>query len=265
MLYNKVNYTADISYLTNVFIYEYDISKANINILYTKGVIDKSIYDFLYNSERMTRQVYVGKLCKDVSVSNILKTGIIEAKETLFNANNIQDRDVLSIKNDAVFLINKRLINTKFGLIKFVEKNVYTSFYKINGIEFYYYYSNATKVEYIDIKGISDDKIKQHQEYFLQILKDLFYSIQVNGPEISSKMIKDIYNEYITLRLPVECYRNFDVSSMFHMNLLINNNTGYNIEAVSERQKNMLDISNNLKILIEIQKIIMSIYFNKYK
>ena len=135
MLFDKVNYTADISYLTNVFIYEYDISKANINILYTKNVISKEIYDYLYNAERMTRQVYVGKLCKDVSISNILKAGIIEAKKMLFEANNIQDRDILSIKNDAVFIINKKLANTEFGLIKFMKKNVYTSFYKINGIE----------------------------------------------------------------------------------------------------------------------------------
>ena len=33
MLYNKVNYTSDIHYLTNVFIYEMDISKAKKMIL----------------------------------------------------------------------------------------------------------------------------------------------------------------------------------------------------------------------------------------
>ena len=265
MLFDKVNYTADISYLTNVFIYEYDISKANINILYTKNVISKEIYDYLYNAERMTRQVYVGKLCKDVTISNILKAGIIEAKKMLFEANNIQDKDVLSIKNDAVFIINKKLINIEFGLIKFVEKNIYTSFYKINGIEYYYYYSNFTKEEYLDIKGISDEKIKLHEKYFLQIIKDVFYSIQINGPEISMRMLKDIYNEYISLSMPVEYYRTFDITSMFHMKFTICNNTGYNFNIVTESQKNILDISNNLKILIDIQKILVSIYFNKYK
>ena len=225
MLFDKVNYTADISYLTNVFIYEYDISKANINILYTKNIISKDIYDYLYNAERMTRQVYIGKLCKDISINNTLKAGIIEAKKMLFEANNIQDRDILSIKNDAVFIINKKLANTEFGLIKFIKKNVYTSFYKINGIEYYYYYSNFTKEEYLDIKGISDEKIKLHEKYFLQIIKDLFYSIQINGPEISIRMLKDIYNEYISLNMPVEYYRTFDIVSMFHMKFFINNNT----------------------------------------
>lgn len=265
MLYDRVNYTADISYLTNVFIYEYDISKANINILYSKGVINKETYDFLYSAERMQRQVYVGKLCKDVNVSNILKAGIIEAKKMLFEANNIQDRDVLSIKNDAVFIINRRLPNTKFGMINFIEKNIYTSFYKIDHLEFYYYYSNFSKEEYIDIKGISDDKIKLHEDHFLQILKDLFFSIQSNGPEISLQMLKDIYNEYVSLSLPVENYRNFDIKSMYHMNIFVNNNTGYYSDIILESQKSMLDITTNLKILLEIQKIIISIYFTKYK
>lgn len=265
MLYNKVNYTADISYLTNIFIYEYDISKCNINILYTKRVIDKSTYSFLYSSERMARQVYVGKLCKDKRISNILKDGIIEAKKMLFEANNIQDRDVLSIKNDAVFIINRNLEFTKFDLIEFLPKNMYTAFYKIYDMEFYYYYNNVTKEEYIDIKGISDDKIKYHENYFLQILKDIFYSIQVNGPEISMRMLKEIYNEYISLKFPIEYYRNFDINSMFHFNFRTQMNTGYDILMATEDQKPILDITRNLAILIELQRILTSIYFNKYR
>lgn len=265
MLFNEVNYTADISYLTNVFIYEYDISKANINILYTKKVIDKNTYEYLYNSERMVRQVYIGKLCKDKNISDILKSGIIEAKKMLFEANDIQDNDVLSIKNDAVFIINKILQNTKFDLINFIQKNVYTSFYKLNGMEFYYYFNNITKEERIDIKGISNSKIKYHENYFLQIIKDLFYSLQVNGVEITMRMLKDIYNDYITLKLPIQCYRNFDINSDYHLNFTSFLNTGYCIENATENQKNIINITKNLSILVEFQRILSSIYFNKYR
>ena len=45
MLWENINYLAEISYLPNTLIYEYDISKANINVLYSKGVIDKKTYD----------------------------------------------------------------------------------------------------------------------------------------------------------------------------------------------------------------------------
>lgn len=264
MLWDKTTYTADISYLTNVFIYEYDISKANINILFTKGVINEATYKFLYEAQRMVRQVYVGKLCKDTKVSNILKAGIIEAKKMFFEANNIEDRDVLSIKNDAVFLINKKPQITKFGLIEFKEKNVYTSFFKIINMEYYYYYNNVTKEEYIDIKGISDSAMEMHKDYFLQLLKDIFYSIQVNGPEISLRMLKEYYNEYARLELPVEHYRRFNSESMFHFKFISGTGTGYSIASISEDEKPLIDISYNLAILMNLNIILINQFFNKH-
>ena len=264
MLWDKTTYTADISYLTNVFIYEYDISKANINILFAKGVIDETTYNFLYEAQRMVRQVYVGKLCKDTKVSNILKAGIIEAKKMFFEANHIEDRDVLSIKNDAVFLINKKPQITKFGLIEFKEKNIYTSFFKIINMEYYYYYSNITKEEYIDIKGISDSALEIHKDYFLQLIKDIFYSIQINGPDISLRMLKDYYNDYIRLNLSTEHYRQFNSESMFHFKFISNIGTGYSINSISEDEKPLIDISYNLAILLELQRILTNQYFNNH-
>jgi uncharacterized protein YqgQ len=264
MLYEKTNYTSDISYLTNVFIYEYDISKCNINILFTKGIIDKKTYDFLYESPRMTRQVYIGKLCRDTKISNILKAGIIEAKKVFFEANNIPESSVLSIKNDAVFLLNFIPKQTKFGLINFLNKNIYTSFFKLSNLELYYYYNNINKEEYIDIKGISDNNLKYHNDYFLQLLKDIFYSMQTNGPEITIRMLKDVYNEYIKLELPIEFYRTFNAESEYHYKFINKLGTGYSAINVNESMKSLIDISYNLNILIELQRIIISQYFTKY-
>lgn len=265
LLYERSNYTADISYLTNVFIYEYDMSKCNINVLRTSGIMDQETYDYLYAAPKMVRQKYVGNMCKDPTIEKARKEGVIEARRIFFEANNIQDRDVLSIKNDAIFIINRQIQYTEFNLIKFVKKNVYTSFYQLNGMEFYYYYSNATKEEYLDVKGISDAKLKLHEEHFTQILKDVFYSIQINGPEVSMRMLKDIYIEYINLQLPIECYRKFDASSVFHFKFISTMATGYETESAIEDMKPALDISNNLKILMELQRILVSIYFTKYK
>lgn len=263
MLWDKVNYTADISYLTNIFITEYDISKCNINVLYTKGLINKFTYDYLYNAERMERQTFVGKLQKDKVIADALKAGIIEAKKLFFEANGIEDRDVLSIKNDAVFLINKKPKITKFGLIEFMPKGLYTSFFKFRGIEVYYYYNNMNKMEYIEVKGISENNISKHEGYFLQLLKDVFYSIQINGPEITLRMIKDFYMEYINKKLPIEYYRKFDTSSKYHYicNTIIN--TGFEAEYVSEYDKDLLDITYNLGILMQLQRYVTSMYFNK--
>ena len=75
----------------------------------------------MYNSERQVRQVYVGKLQKDKAVSDALKEGIREARKNLFEANNIQDYEVLSIKNDAIFLIDRIPEVRDFGLIHFIS------------------------------------------------------------------------------------------------------------------------------------------------
>ena len=262
---NKTNYTANISYLTNIFIYEYDISKANINVLHSKGVIDKNTYYYLYNSERMARQKYVGMLCKDKTINNILKQGILEAKQMLFSTNDICDNDILSIKNDAVFVINKKLINTTFGLINFIMKNIYTSFYKLENLEVYYYYNNITREENIDIKGISDDKLKYHEGYFLEILKDILYSIQVNGPEITLEMIKDIYNEYISFGFKKEFYRSFDIESDYIYNFKSNLGTGFSCSGLNECDKTMLNIMRNVSILLQLNRIVTDMYFNKYR
>lgn len=260
MLYEKTNYSAGISYLTNTFIREYDISKANINVLYSKGLLDKKTYDYLYNAERMVRQVYVGKLRKsDKKYTEALEEGIMEAREMLFKSNNIQDYEVLSIKNDAVYVIARQLSNTDFGLIKFANKNTYTSFMTFMNMEFYYYFNSMTNEERIDIKGINDDKIKLHEGYFLQFIKDVFYLIQVTNIENAIDMVKDYYIDYISFKLPVWHYRKFSIDSNFHYKSSPFMNTGFDAITVEESSKQNLDITWNLEIIKNIQKILVSI------
>ena len=266
MLWNEVNYSSDVSYLNNVFIYEYDISKANINVLYSKGAIDKDTYDYLYTANRDIRQVYIGKLQKEnKEIVNILKAGIIEAKKCLFEANNIQDYEVLSIKNDAVFIINRQLQNTQFGLINFKCKNKYTSFYKFNNLEVYYFYDSFSKNEVIEVKGISDNKLALHKDYMLQLLKDIFYTIQTVNVEMAMRMLRDFYLQYIKLELPIEYYRKFSADSAFHYKLKTISGAGYDTVICPEGQLQVLDISYNISVLMDLQKILASMYFTKHQ
>ena len=135
MLYEKTNYlNPNISYLINTFIYEYDISKANITILYQEGVIDEQTYDRLKSVPRMERQVTIGYILKVKKNNEILKQGICNARKALFESNGIQDYEVLSIKNDAIYVIGRPLHNTVFGIVEFTLRNIYTSFYSINNL-----------------------------------------------------------------------------------------------------------------------------------
>ena len=265
MLYNNINYSSEISYLNDTFIYEYDISKANINVLYSKGAINKDTYDYLYTASREIRQVYIGKLQKEnKEIIDVLKAGIIEAKKWLFEANNIKDYEVLSIKNDAVFIINRVLNSTQFGLIDFKCKNKYTSFYKLNNLEAYYLFDSFTKNEELEIKGISDNKLKLHEHYMLEFLKDLFYTLQTVNVEMAMRMLKDFYLSYINFALPTEYYRTFNSDSLFHYKLKTFSGAGFATEIAPEVDKKWLDITYNISILTELQKILSSIYFTKH-
>lgn len=265
-LYEKTLYTNDITYLTNVLIREYDISKANINVLYAKNLISENTYQFLKNAPRMTRQVYVGKMLRaDKSLALQLKEGILEARRMLFETNDVQDYEVLSIKNDAVYTINRQLQNTDFGLIRFMEKNIYTAYYALPQVEIYYYYNYVSKEEQIDIKGINDETLKLHNDYFLQFLKDLFYTVQVTGIEAALDLMRNFYYQYITMQLPIGYYRKFNSDSNYHYKYITSEGTGFNLMHVKESEKANIDITYNVSILMQIQKILMDIYYVKYK
>ena len=255
---------ARISYLCNTYIYELDIQKANINILYRQGILTENTYQRLLVMERLPRQVYIGKLQKDVKITKALQEGIKEAKRMFFEANSIQDRDVLTIKNDAVFIIGYCPKILDFDNIHFIPKNIYTGFYQIGILELYYFYDSIKNLEYLHVKGIADDKLALHKGYFLQFLKDLFSIIQGGDIVTAIRVLKSFYLQYITRELPIGYYRRFDTSSDYRYLVRTSIGTGFAIETAGEDQKQYIDISTNLNVLIELQKIVSNIYFNKY-
>ena len=262
-LWNNINYLANISYVNNAYIYELDISKANINVLKSKGILDDNTYNFLYGLEHDMRYRYIGKMIqKDPSIQKILTDGIIEAKHWLFSANNLQDYEILSIKNDAVFIIGREPMKRDFGLIKFIVKGVFTGFYRIGKyLEFYYFYDTYSKDERIIIKGIDDDTwLSSHNNYMINLFKDIFYTLQCRCIEEAIKKLKIFYHNYINLELPVGFYREFDVNSNFKFK-----DFPYVINDITDEYKPYLDITCNISLIIELQKILFNIYFNKHK
>lgn len=262
-LWNRINYTSEISYLVNTLIYEFDIQKCNINVLREAGVLDQETYEYLWNAERMVRQCYVGNMCKNPEIERIRQSGTIEAKRKFFMANKIQDSEVLSIKNDAVFIISRVPPICDFGMIHFIKKHQYTGFYKVLNLELYFLYNSVTQEEGLDVKGINDEMLMRHQQYFLQFLKDLFYTIQMNGVAIALRLLKQFYLQYINLGLPIGFYRKFDPLSDYHFKFKSIVGAGFGAENVGEEMKKFLDISYNLNILRELQKILISIFFSK--
>ena len=247
MLYNEKNYTINLGYLFNNYIREYDISKANINILFAKGVINQDLYNQLYSADRMMRQVYIGKMIRDNDkVQEVLSAGIIEYKQKFFEANSITDNDIISIKNDAVFILNKKPQALQFDNVVFMHKNTYTSFMRLNELEIYYGYT--TDCEVIDIKGIKDTDLEMYHNDFLNIIIDYFRYMQKSGPEITLQYITSIIHNYVNLELPINAYRRFRSSNDFTMNSIT---LAYGITNLPDTMgaKRSIDISYNLSLL----------------
>lgn len=262
-LFQKINYTANIDYLVSNYIREYDMSKANINILLRSGVIDKPEYDYYYSLDRDSRQRIIGIMIRDVKgVGEILKQGIIEAKKEFFEANDIQDYEVLSIKNDAVYLINKIAKYTKFDNIEFKEKNLYTSYFKILKKEYYYYFNSVTGEEKLDIKGITDDRLVLHKDHFMEFLLVVFNTLQTGTIEETLEIIQTFYNKYINLELDIGYYREFNSESAFVINTISHYST-FKALHIPENRKNEIDISYNRGLIMELYKIVSNIYFQK--
>ena len=59
-LWQRVNYKTNVKHLENQYIYEYDLSKANINsLLYTKR-IDKDKYEYYMSLDKLQREREIG-------------------------------------------------------------------------------------------------------------------------------------------------------------------------------------------------------------
>lgn len=266
-LWNRKNYLMDIPFLIASNIYEYDIQKANINVLYSLGLISKEYYDKLYNMNRMDRQVEIGYLLKYTEgLSDKLSDGIALYRKKLFESNGLDNNDILSIKNDAIFVINKILKTTEFDTVCFVLKNSYSSYMKLdvkgdtsNGkLEVYFKSDQVNGTVVLDIKGISDDKLELHHGYMASIIAEVIYNIEVGNIGNAITYIREMYNSYIGRKLPLGYYRNFNASSDY---TVIVGDSQYSMNSVSVNMLSALNISYNLNLLRELYKNLTDIYF----
>lgn len=265
-LYEQTNYLADIDYLLSVYIREYDISKANINILFKYGVITKQQYDQYYVMDRQVRQISIGMLLRErPEVNEILRNGIQEAKRCFFEANNIQEQDILSIKNDAVFIINKIPTVTKFDNIEFSMKNIYTSYYKLDNIELYYFFDIVSGLEKLDVKGINDEKLKLHKGYFMEFLEVCFNSAQTYPLEETIDIVTSFYIRYINLELEPQYYREFNSLSMFRLKAISDYYNSMGVPDIDDDQLSNVDIIYNLNLIRILHQIYSGLYFSRKK
>lgn len=254
-LFNKDVYTIAETYVVSG-IYEYDISKANINILFEKGVIGEETYNSLFYSDKKCREVTVGMMQKDKDIAKALSDGFKEFRHMLFQTNLIQDNEIISIKKDAVF-VTRPLVNTIFGRVEFKLKNVYSLMIKLDALEIYYGLDINGKEHVIDIKGIKDEKLETYDNYFFNILIAIFNLITMHSYVAALDLLNQYIEAYSNLKLDISTYREFNKLYMFRIK-----NSIYMSDMVLPEHIDCIDITYNLNILLQLKMILINMYYN---
>lgn len=251
-LYSKHNYTnKNIAYLRNNIVREYDMVNAGINILKHNNVFTQEEVDKLNSMSKLEKSIKVGKfLKKNPNINEALMDEFIKIRKELFEKNGIEDDDILSIKKDAIFVINKKLNHLQLNDdYIFKEKNKYSSYMYIDGKEFYY----DSKRKELDVKGYSKVVKEHHKDYLFKDLAELIY-FDTNGDKDSAfKKLIELKHDFVQRELPIEYY--LDITQGTYVFELAGNMFG--LDNIDESLKQQCNISNNLNFIIRMINILL--------
>lgn len=252
-LWKRTLYTKKVKWLIHE-IFEYDISKANISILLQYGYISEREFNMYAQMNRLQRQIAIGRLQQDPKYARVINDGFVEARKALILTNNIQDEDIISIKKDALYVLN-RLNHTDFGYIRFTLRGNYSIFLYCKGLEIYFYYNEREDDYNIEIKGINDDKLYLHQDY-ISFICDVLRLVQKNNVKDAIQLMMEFGKQYNAGSLPISYYREFNADSMYRIG-------NFGMLDANESYKSVLNPSYNYQFNTELFGILTEIMYTR--
>ena len=269
-IHEKARYVAPYEWLVNHNIQEWDLEKANISILRSLDIISEEEYLNYYNMPRQQREVALGCLRRDnPRIEEGYRQGIKAARQLFFDANSLEEENVLYIDNDSITTVHQwkdpragHLVGKLSPYINFRVKRRYTSFYQLFAIDFLYYSDGTT--EEFRLKNVDDSRLRQnHTGYFLDFILAAAFSAQNNPILDSIQLVRDTYNSYATKSLDIEYYRELNPMNKYKMM----NSQYYTFysDNLSEAEKEYVDISYNASIIRLFYRIFMKEYFRQVK
>ena len=160
--------------------------------------------------DKKSKNIKIGLIQrKDKEFAKKLQDGFITARKWFIEANEISEDDIVSIKKDAFFIARRNCSKVDFGNIHFRSKNFYSSYFRLNKLEFYI----STSKHIIDIKGLGQGKsleeIKElHGDYMLSFIMKfcLYKEVGIPRDDVAIKIAKFI-RRYRNKELPIGYYR----------------------------------------------------------
>lgn len=235
-LAEKTNYlNKDIQYLKNVSITEWDIHSAGLSVLKFRKLLPEKELQELEKMDKHTRTVKEGLLQKEKpEIAKIILDTLADARKAFVYLNKIPTQAILSIKKDAIFLINQNPKEPKIKDFEFRPKGEYTSYLYINGKEFYY----SSKEDLLDIKGLSEESKTLQKDFLLNDIKRLLrVSERVNQSQFFD-LLKQYRRKYLDKLLPIDTYRSLDDDGLYRIQ-------NYTIKNISQDMLQYVDISQN--------------------
>lgn len=246
-LYKMTQYNTPLEYIQNT-IYEYDIRAANLTMLTQKKVTDAETLAMLAEFDRNSREIAVGKMIqRNPEIYKIISKGILQARKNLFYTNRIQDYEVVSIRNDAVFIAGRRLKTTTFGEVEFRVKNRYALFHRVEGIEFLY----DKRHDRTDVKGI-DDKVVNHPDHqagMMSFLSTVFRYLCYERRQDLSNYLLQFTHDYKAMTLPVVFYRELNSENVYRTKMEVAG-FGYNMTIAGDSDKDIINPVYNYRRFI---------------
>lgn len=200
-------------YIVGANIKEYDMKSGGFNILIAYNTLSPDTIERLKALPKQRRNVIIGKMQKsNKELTKILNEGFTEYRRKFFEANKIDDINILAIRKDAIFTVNAKVKQKSFGNVSFSSKNRYSSYYLLNNMQFLY--SKSRNV--IDIKGIDDEMLKLHENYMLAFMRKLFGLNEVSNKAACDYLYK-FADEYRNKKLKKGFYRELNTDSKYRI------------------------------------------------
>jgi len=211
-LLNKHLYTdKNIHYIKGSRIFEYDIKDAGFSIIKNKELLPSSVIKSLGKLKKEQKNIEIGKLMKYTpDLSTMMMNEFIKIRQEFGHQNSIISSDILAIKKDAIFTINKLCKNLFINNYEFTLRNRYSSFLNLGGLEFYYNYNK------LDVKGINIEKQNLHRKYMFTFINDLLRLCEeTENQDKIFTYLKNFRTKYLTRNLDYRFYRELNQDSMF--------------------------------------------------
>ena len=245
-LYLKDNYlNKKISLINNSTIIEYDLKEAGLNILYSMNIIKDSLYKKIKSMEKKERNIFIGNLLrKNPKWTESLMEGFKEVRKTFFELNKIQDNDILSIKKDAIFIIDKYIEYTQINdYLEFRPKGQYTTFLNIGNKE---HFLNLEKK--LEVKGYSKELIEFQKDYFFKFIERIMNLILANDKDSLYTELAYFKDDFINFKLSKEFYKDIKLNEY----LISCADTILSLPEINEDIKKHCMTNNNLSYIDEI-------------